>query len=90
MKDKLTCKLKNHIVTGEGDFVPEGTPVTVFGWGDYEREETRGKLWCRAAAYVYCDTWESEEAEGRDRAAVGPNFFVAVDPENLVYAGYAS
>jgi hypothetical protein len=90
MKNKLTFRLKNHVVTDEGDFIPEGTPVTVFGWGDYESEKTRGKIECRAAAYVYCDTWECAEVDGWDRAAVGPDFFIAVDPENLVYAGYVS
>lgn len=87
MKNKLTCKLKKHIVTDEGDFIPEGTPVTVFGWGD---ESRAGKIECRAAVYVYADVWECSELNGHDRAAVGDNFWIAVKPEDLTYAGYAS
>ena len=87
MKNKLTCKLKKHIVTDEGDFIPEGTPVTVFGWGS---ESRAGKIECRAVAYVYADEWECRELNGHDRTAVGGEFWIAVKPEDLAYAGYAS
>jgi hypothetical protein len=86
MKNKLTCKLRKHIVTSEGDFIPEGTPVIVFGWGS--EQHTIGKIECRAAAYVYADSWECSEINGHDRAAVGDNFWIAVKPEDLTYAGY--
>lgn len=88
MKNKLTCKLKRHVVTPEGDFIPEGTPVTVFGWGS--ESTTIGKIECRTAAYVYCDEWKCREIDGQDRTAVGSDFWIAVKPEDLVYAGYAS
>jgi hypothetical protein len=88
MKNKLTCRLKEHVITHEGDFIPEGTPVVVFGWSDHDNPATRGKIECRAAAYVYCDTWECEQVDGRDRAAAGSDLLISVDPDNLVYEGW--
>lgn len=86
MKDKLTCKLKNYIITRDGDFIPEGTPVTVFGWCD--GKEDVGKIECRTAVYVYDGEWECEATGACDRSAVGADLFIAVDPCNLVYQGY--
>ena len=31
---KLICTLKESIVTDEGDFIPEGTPVQVLQWAN--------------------------------------------------------
>lgn len=80
----LTCKLIRSVVTDEGDFIPAGTPVEVFGWGTPE-SGTVGKLECRAAAYVYCDTWKCREIDGADRPAVGSNFWLATEPDNLAF-----
>jgi hypothetical protein len=85
MKNKLTCRLKNCVLTNEGDFVPSGTPVEVFGWGDYDNPRTRDKIECRAAAYVYAASWECKETHGSDRASVNGGLWLSVDPENLVY-----
>jgi len=80
-KLKLTCRLKHHVVTDEGDFVPEGTPVQVVGWADDGK-----RIEVRTSAYVFPDTWDHEEiAEGRDTGAINDGLFLSVSPESLVY-----
>lgn len=78
---KLTCRLKHHVVTDEGDFIPEGTPVQVVGWTD-----GGDRIEVRTSVYVYPDNWNPESIiEGRDTGAIGGGLFLSVPPESLVY-----
>jgi hypothetical protein len=80
-KLKLTCRLKHHVVTDEGDFIPEGTPVQVVGWTD-----DGNRIEVRTSVYVYPDTWNYEAiVEARDTGAVNDGLFLSVLPESLVY-----
>jgi hypothetical protein len=80
-KLKLTCRLKHHVVTDEGDFVPEGTPVQVVGWADDGKS-----IEVRTSVYVFPDTWEASAiVEARDTGSVNDGLFLSVPPESLVY-----
>jgi hypothetical protein len=53
----LRCKLARHHRTDEGDYVPQGTPVTVLGWAPSKGTGcgygAKAKLTVRVEAYVY-------------------------------------
>lgn len=88
-KYHLTCTLKTHVITDDGDFLPAGTPVTVYGWNDPCGPD-RGKLECRAFAYVYAGEF-SHPSHGvtlgeDDCPAVGTGYWLAVAPKNLAYS----
>jgi hypothetical protein len=82
---KLTCTLREHVITSEGDFVPAGTPVTVMGWAT---AEDTGKIEVRAAAYVFAEEWESAatSCDGLDNPATHAELYLAVHPGNLAFA----
>lgn len=89
----LACRLRSHVVTSEGDFVPAGTPVKVMGWmhngttdeeqADAERQEMvrRPMITVRTSAYMYADTFDYDTG----RSAVGCGLYLNVEPSNLVY-----
>lgn len=81
----LTCRLLRHVITGEGDFVPAGTPVVVLGWTG---NDTNGvgatgdaKVEVRTAAYMYADTFDYDAGT----SAVGCGLHLSVEPANLVF-----
>ena len=82
----LTCRLRECVITDEGDFIPAGTPVMVLGWTG---NDTNGggaigdaKVEVRAAAYMYADTFDFDDPRS---AAVGRGLCLSVDPANLVF-----
>lgn len=89
----LACRLRTHVVTSEGDFVPAGTPVKVMGWmhnGSTDEEQTdaerremvkRPMITVRAAAYMYADAFDYETG----LSAVGRGLYLHVEPQNLVF-----
>lgn len=81
---KMICKLREHVVTDEGDFVPAGTPVQIAGWAD---GDNYGKIEVRTLAYMWCDTFSMDAIEnGRDGGCVGSGLWLAVSPENLQFS----
>lgn len=86
---KLICTLTRHVVTGEGDFVPAGTPVQVIGWSgndNGEELEVNGKVEVRASAYMYADGFDYSAIEdGSDTGAVNTGLFLSVPPNALRY-----
>lgn len=78
----LTCRIREHVITRDGDLIPAGTPCKVLGWSHEE-----GKIEVRAAAYVYADEWEclEESGTGRDLPATGRGLCLAVHPGNLTF-----
>ena len=82
---KLTCTLKHHVITGEGDFIPEGTPVQVLGWSDDDKPG-RPRIEVMSSAYMYADSYSLEAvANGEDTGAVGYGLFLSVAPESLAF-----
>lgn len=79
---QLTCKLREHVITSEGDFIPAGTPVHVAGWaGDGE------KITVRTTAYMWADEFSGDDIEAaRDGGSVGSGLWIDVPPGNLVYS----
>ena len=81
----MTCRLRSHAITNEGDFVPAGTPVKVMGWtGNDPNGSGAGSdatVEVRAWGYMYADTFDYESG----RAAVGRGLYLSVDPSNLVF-----
>lgn len=89
----LVCRLRSHVTTTEGDYVPAGTPVKVMGWmhngtadeeqTDAERQEMvkRPMVTVRTSAYMYADTFDYDTG----RSAVGRGLYLDVDPSNLVF-----
>lgn len=81
----LTCRLRECVITSEGDFIPAGTPVKVMGWtgNDTNGDGATGepKVEVRAAAYMYADTFDFDTGA----SAVGRGLFVSVHPSNLVF-----
>ena len=78
---KLTCRLKHHFISDEGDYIPEGTPVQVIGWADDGK-----RIEVRSWAYVYPDPYNYDEiVAGIDTGAVNDGLFLSVPPESLVY-----
>lgn len=81
----LMCRLRRHVITTEGDFVPAGTPVKVMGWrgNDTNGSGATGEpmIEVRTAAYMYADTFDYETGA----AAVGCGLYLSVEPDNLVY-----
>lgn len=81
---KMICRLREHVVTGEGDFIPAGTPVQVVGWAD---GDNYGKIEVRTEAYMWCDTFSMDAVEnGDDGGCVGSGLWLTVDPTNLTFA----
>lgn len=90
----LSCRLRECVITGEGDFIPAGTPVKVMGWagnGSSDPEPTAAKrremdnrpmITVRASAYMYAESFDYDD-DGR--SAVGVGLFVDVDPKNLTF-----
>jgi hypothetical protein len=83
----LTCRLRECVITDEGDFIPAGTPVMVMGWtgNDTNGEGARGdrsSVEVRAAAYMYADTFDFDNPRS---AAVGRGLYLSVEPANLVF-----
>ena len=80
----MICKLREHVITDEGDFLPAGTPVQVVGWGDGDHH---GKVEVRSLAYMWCDTFTAEDIENcRDGGCVGSGLWLAVHPGNLMFS----
>lgn len=81
----LTCRLREFVITDEGDFIPAGTPVTVMGWtgNDTNGDGASGdaKVEVRAGAYMYADTFDYDTGT----AAVGRGLYFSVEPRNLVF-----
>lgn len=81
-KLKMICTLKRHIITDEGDFIPEGAPVQVIGWADDEKS-----VEVRAGAYMYADHYSIDAVvRGEDTGAVGSGLFLSVPPDALAYS----
>jgi hypothetical protein len=81
-KLKLICTLKRHIISDEGDFIPEGTPVQVIGWADDSKS-----IEVRSSAYMYCDHYSIDAVvSGKDTGAVGSGLFLSVPPDALAYS----
>lgn len=90
----LACRLRECVITDEGDFIPAGTPVKVMGWkgnGSRDPEQTdefraemmrRPMITVRASAYMYADSFDYEDG---GRSAVGIGLFIDVDPKNLTF-----
>jgi hypothetical protein len=90
----LSCRLRECVITDEGDFIPAGTPVKVMGWkgnGSTDTEPTaarrremvkRPKITVRASAYMYSQSFDYEDG---GRSAVGIGLFIDVDPQNLTF-----
>ncbi len=81
----LTCRLRECVITDEGDFIPAGTPVKVMGWtGNDTMGEGAGndaKVEVRAGAYMYADTFNYDTGA----SAVGRGLYFSVEPSNLVF-----
>ena len=90
----LSCRLRECVITDEGDFIPAGTPVKVMGWkgnGSSDPEQTDSersemmkhpKITVRASAYMYAESFDYDD-DGR--SAVGIGLFLDVDPQNLTF-----
>jgi hypothetical protein len=90
----LSCRLREFVITSEGDFIPAGTPVKVMGWkgnGSTDPEQTDADIRAmrespmvtvRASAYMYADSFDYEDG---GRSAVGIGLYVEVDPKNLTF-----
>jgi hypothetical protein len=81
----LTCRLREFVITDEGDFIPAGTPVKVMGWtgNDTNGDGAGGdaKVEVRASAYMYADTFDYDTGT----SAVGRGLYFSVEPGNLVF-----
>jgi hypothetical protein len=88
----LTCALRSHVITDEGDFLPAGTPVQVIGWtaSDREQDDSNGGerqgVEVRAEVYMHDGQWDwVEVSDGRSGGSIHRGLNLTVDPENLVY-----
>lgn len=81
----LTCRLRRHVITSEGDFVPAGTPVKVLGWAgndtNGEGATSEAKVEVRTSAYMYADTFDYDAGT----SAVGCGLYLSVDPADLTF-----
>lgn len=89
----LVCRLRSHVITTEGDFVPAKTPVKVMGWmgnGSSDEEQTAAerremqrhpKVTVRTIAYMHADVFDYKTGA----SAVGRGLYLDVDPSNLVF-----
>jgi hypothetical protein len=78
---RLVCTLKTHVLTGEGDFIPAGTPVQVVGWA-----EDGNQIEVRAAAYMYAGEYDYEEIDKREsHGCVGRGLWLSVGQGGLLY-----
>lgn len=85
-KTRLTCTLKHHVITDEGDFVPEGTPVQVIGWSEHDDKPGRPRIEVMSSAHMYANSYSLEAVEnGEDTGAVGYGLFLSVAPESLAF-----
>ena len=87
----MICKLREHVITDEGDFLPAGTPVQVAGWGDGDKRdpvaEDSGKVMVRSMAYMWCGEYSVNDIEEcRDGGCVGTGLWLAVHPGNLMFS----
>lgn len=78
---KMICKLKNHVVTPDGDFLPEGLEVEVLSWSGNQE----GHILIRTVSHIYAET-EPEDLEGWE-GNVGKGLYVDVQPWNLIFSG---
>lgn len=85
----LTCRLRRHVITSDGDFVPAGTPVKVLGWtgNDTNGAGATGdaKVEVRTSAYMYADTFDYDAGT----SAVGCGLYLSVEPDNIVFDSIA-
>lgn len=87
----MICKLREHVITDEGDFLPAGTPVQVVGWGDGDKDDPAaadgGKVMVRSMAYMWCGEYSASDIEEcRDGGCVGTGLWLAVHPGNLMFS----
>lgn len=74
---KLICTLKESIVTDDGDFIPEGTPVQVLQWANRV-----GSIEVRTHAYMWADR---EELNDNSNGSTGKGLVIEVHPSQLKY-----
>lgn len=79
---RMICKLKQCVLTNEGDLIPEGTPVEVIGWAE---GDTCRYVEVRASAYMYVDCWNHAGVEASGLSCVGEGLYLRVRPEALVF-----
>ena len=81
----LVCRLRSHVITTDGDYVPAGTPVKVMGWTGNDTHgagaSADAQVEVRASAYMYADTFDFDTGS----AAVGRGLYLSVDADNLVF-----
>lgn len=81
----LVCRLRAHVITADGDFVPAGTPVKVMGWAGNDTHGTGAsddaQVEVRASAYMYADQFDYDSGT----SAVGRGLYLSVDADNLVF-----
>lgn len=81
----LICKIRDHVITEDGDLVLSGTPCKVLGLSD-----DGNKVEVRASAYVHTEAWTCREwSEDReDRPATDEDLMIKVHPGNLVFNSF--
>lgn len=79
LPEDLHCTLKKAIVTKEGDFVAEGTPVMVLCWD----EKNPKRILVRAVKYMYADNLGKDD--GGPIPVIGENLIISVKPSTLLY-----
>lgn len=86
----LYCTLRDPVITGDGDFIPAGTPVEVVGWaGGNGIEGSNRRIECRATAYMWSGEFDAcGVMERRCGGCVGgltDGLWFDVDPSNLKF-----
>ena len=87
---KLICTLKESIVTDDGDFIPEGTPVQVLQWAGMVgrafdaggQTNFLGSIKVRTHAYMWADR---EELNDKSNGSTGKGLVIEVHPSQLKY-----
>lgn len=82
IKNQLYCTIKKAIITKDGDFVPEGTPVSVLCWD----KKNPKRILVKTLAHMYAD--DLGEDEDGIVPVIGENLMIAVKPSMLVYNTY--
>jgi len=78
---KLICRLQHHVISRDGDFIPNGSPVQVIGFSDDGKQ-----IEVMSLAHVYADVPRYEHiSAGASTGCVNDGLFFYVPFDSVVF-----